>query len=77
MARAQRAPDTGCHHQESPRLPVPDPFPASTRNGAPVDFAFSEEQEEFRATLRRFFDDVSPFSEVQRLIIARHVLGGT
>lgn len=33
-----------------------------------MDFAFSEEQEEFRKTLRRFFDEVSPFSEVQRLM---------
>jgi len=35
-----------------------------------VDFAFSEEQEEFRQTLRRFFEAVSPFSEVQRLMEA-------
>jgi alkylation response protein AidB-like acyl-CoA dehydrogenase len=33
-----------------------------------VDFAFSEEQEELRQTVRRFLDDKSPSSEVRRLM---------
>ena len=36
-----------------------------------MDFAFSEEQEEFRATLRRFFEEKSPSSEVRRLMQTR------
>lgn len=35
-----------------------------------MDFAFSEEQEEFRETLRRFFEEASPITEVLRLIEA-------
>jgi alkylation response protein AidB-like acyl-CoA dehydrogenase len=31
-----------------------------------MDFAFSDEQEEFRATLRRFFDEKAPPAEVRR-----------
>jgi alkylation response protein AidB-like acyl-CoA dehydrogenase len=33
-----------------------------------VDFAFSEEQEELRRTIRRFFSEHSPISEVRRLM---------
>jgi len=33
-----------------------------------VDFAFSEEQEELRQTVRRFLDDKSPSAEVRRLM---------
>ncbi|HKD65993.1 MAG TPA: acyl-CoA dehydrogenase family protein [Candidatus Binataceae bacterium] len=33
-----------------------------------IQFAFSEEQEQFRATLRRFLDDKSPPTEVRRLM---------
>jgi alkylation response protein AidB-like acyl-CoA dehydrogenase len=33
-----------------------------------VDFAFSEEQDEFRETLRRFLQDKSPSTEVRRLM---------
>ncbi len=36
-----------------------------------MDFAFSEEQEEFRATLRRFLDERSPLSEVRRAMATR------
>ena len=33
-----------------------------------MEFAFSEEQDEFRETLRRFFEETSPSSEVRRLM---------
>jgi alkylation response protein AidB-like acyl-CoA dehydrogenase len=33
-----------------------------------MDFAFSEEQEEFRGTLRRFFEEKAPSTEVRRLM---------
>ena len=33
-----------------------------------MDFAFSEEQEAFRDTLRRFLEEKSPTAEVFRLI---------
>jgi alkylation response protein AidB-like acyl-CoA dehydrogenase len=33
-----------------------------------MDFAFSDEQEEFRDTLRRFFEEKSPSAEVRRLM---------
>jgi alkylation response protein AidB-like acyl-CoA dehydrogenase len=33
-----------------------------------MDFAFSDEQEEFRETLRRFFEEKSPSAEVRRLM---------
>ena len=33
-----------------------------------MDFAFSEEQEEFRATLRRFLDERAPIREARRLM---------
>jgi alkylation response protein AidB-like acyl-CoA dehydrogenase len=33
-----------------------------------MDFAFSDEQEEFRDTLRRFFEEKSPSTEVRRLM---------
>lgn len=33
-----------------------------------MNFNFSEDQEEFRRTLRRFLDDRSPESEVRRLM---------
>ena len=33
-----------------------------------MDFAFSEEQDDFRGTLRRFFSEKSPTSEVRRLM---------
>jgi len=36
-----------------------------------MNFAFSEEQEEFRATLRRFLDERSPLSEVRRAMATR------
>src|SRR6202022_2912627 len=35
---------------------------------AQVNFAFSEEQEELRKSVRRFLDDKSPESEVRRLM---------
>jgi alkylation response protein AidB-like acyl-CoA dehydrogenase len=35
-----------------------------------MDFAFSDEQEEFRATLRRFFEEKAPSAEVRRLMEA-------
>jgi alkylation response protein AidB-like acyl-CoA dehydrogenase len=33
-----------------------------------MDFAFSDEQEEFRSTLRRFFEEMAPSTEVRRLM---------
>jgi alkylation response protein AidB-like acyl-CoA dehydrogenase len=33
-----------------------------------MDFAFSEEQDEFRATLRRFFEERSPSAETRRVM---------
>jgi alkylation response protein AidB-like acyl-CoA dehydrogenase len=33
-----------------------------------VDFAFSEEQDEFRETLRRFLAEKSPSAEVRRVM---------
>jgi alkylation response protein AidB-like acyl-CoA dehydrogenase len=33
-----------------------------------MDFAFSDEQEEFRSTLRRFFEEKAPSAEVRRLM---------
>ena len=33
-----------------------------------MDFAFSDEQEEFRSTLRRFFEEKAPSTEVRRLM---------
>ena len=33
-----------------------------------MDFAFSDEQEEFRNTLRRFFEEKAPSTEVRRLM---------
>ena len=33
-----------------------------------MDFAFSDEQEEFRDTLRRFFEEKAPSAEVRRLM---------
>ncbi len=36
-----------------------------------MDFAFSEEQDEFRETLRRFFEEKSASSEVRRLMETR------
>ncbi len=36
--------------------------------GAEVNFAFNEEQEEFRRSVRRFLQDKSPVSEVRRLM---------
>jgi len=33
-----------------------------------MDFAFSDEQEEFRATLQRFFEEKAPSTEVRRLM---------
>jgi len=33
-----------------------------------VDFGFSEEQEEFRATLRRFFEEKAPSAELRRVM---------
>lgn len=36
--------------------------------GAVLNFAFSEEQEEFRRSLRRFMEDKSPIAEVRRLM---------
>ncbi|MGZ8763472.1 MAG: acyl-CoA dehydrogenase family protein, partial [Acidimicrobiia bacterium] len=47
--------------------------PARTRvrrekEGTIVNFAFSEEQEELRLTIRRFLEDKSPSTEVRRLM---------
>src|SRR5260370_29085927 len=33
-----------------------------------IQFAFTEEQEQFRSALRRFLDDKSPTTEVRRLM---------
>src|ERR1700676_3074136 len=38
------------------------------RENAAVNFAFSEEQEELRKSVRRFLDDKSPETEVRRLM---------
>src|SRR6195256_5228304 len=38
------------------------------RGKLPVNFAFSEEQEELRKSVRRFLEDKSPESEVRRLM---------
>jgi alkylation response protein AidB-like acyl-CoA dehydrogenase len=44
------------------------PCRVSTSQRNPVNFAFSEEQEELRKSVRRFLDEKSPVTEVRRLM---------
>jgi alkylation response protein AidB-like acyl-CoA dehydrogenase len=45
-----------------------NPGPIREKEGTIVNFAFSEEQEELRQTIRRFLEDKSPSTEVRRLM---------
>ncbi len=58
---------------------LPDPFDvrhtpriAHVVDHHPMNFAFSEEQEELRQAVRRFLADKSPESEVRRLMATKH-----
>jgi len=47
----------------------PTGFPRTRRGGSKImNFAFSEEQEELRRSVRRFLEDKSPMTEVRRLM---------
>src|SRR5580658_1803408 len=42
--------------------------PGTVEGDRPMNFAFSEEQEELRSSVRRFLEDKSPMTEVRRLM---------
>src|SRR5271155_2882801 len=44
------------------------PAPGPTGDGRTMNFAFSEEQDELRSSVRRFLEDKSPEVEVRRLM---------
>jgi alkylation response protein AidB-like acyl-CoA dehydrogenase len=49
--------------------PPGDPtIPGTVEGDRPMNFAFSEEQEELRSSVRRFLEDKSPMTEVRRLM---------
>jgi len=52
----------------SPALAGQANQPAEEKRTSPVNFAFSEEQEELRKAVRRFLEDKSPETEVRRLM---------
>src|ERR1700690_18344 len=52
----------------SPIRPGDPTIPGTVEGDRPMNFAFSEEQEELRSSVRRFLEDKSPMTEVRRLM---------
>src|ERR1700677_1203588 len=52
----------------SPNRPGDPTIPGTVEGDRPMNFAFSEEQEELRSSVRRFLEDKSPMTEVRRLM---------